>query len=72
MHKGLTGDVTITGFTSTVFPPIPLGPWYKPLTECWLLPGFNLEDYNKVLKALTRTHLGHSDESAGGAPPPGP
>ena len=72
MHKGLNSDVTITGFTPTVFPPIALGTSYKPLAECWLLPGFNLEDYNNVLKALTRTYLGPNDARADGAPPPGP
>ena len=38
-------------FESTL-PPIELGDWYKPLSECWLPEEFNMSDYKQVLEAV--------------------
>ena len=49
----------ISGFSNKMepmfnktLPPIELGDWYKPLSECWLPEEFNMSDYEQVLAAV--------------------
>ena len=45
-------QVEIKPILDRTLPPIELGDWYKPLSECWLSEEFNISDYEAVLAAL--------------------
>jgi hypothetical protein len=45
--------VKIKPLLDKTLPPIALGDWYKPLSECWLSEEFNIKDYEEVLAVFT-------------------
>jgi hypothetical protein len=57
VNKGARGSVDITLMRDRVVPPIELGPWYKPLTQCWISPVYSPSDYQKVLTAVKESRL---------------
>src|SRR5262249_10543452 len=65
VRKRQTSTVNLTCFTAHAFPTPSLGPWYKPLRDCWIGPQFNLDDYQAVLAAIP----GGPSQHEGGSPP---
>jgi hypothetical protein len=53
VQGGQKGYVTMDPCTSDQVPPVALGNWYKPLTQCWLTPGFDLFHYSALLFEVT-------------------